>query len=174
MPNKVYNWPALKAEFMASDIDESYNFLKLKFGKSKASFVLSGVMSLRSRGWSAEKKAMRQRVYETQLKQIEKNTAKFSADLLTKVRHGLLKFVIQETEGRPIVNGENLATAWRLVRTEAGLPTSISKQETVDLTELEKAREELEKNYTKNDKKHNTKKGSRLKNISKPKPTAKP
>lgn len=140
MAKTKYDWAAIRVAFFESEYSDVSGFLEDKLGAYNAHTKKKTV------GWAIEKKAWLKEQSEQLLKDIANNRtkeAKKALDLIFSVVIDDIK-AIKERRRASVRSGETLGSLWRMVRTEAGLPSAITKQENIDLDELEEARQLLD------------------------------
>lgn len=138
MPAQKYDFAKLKVEYISAETWDVSTFFRDKFGK------FTSDMAKRSTGWRKEKKYWKDLAATKAIQCATKDEAEAMAKALTVVRKGIVRLAVQSAENVERINPLELDTTWRLVRIESGLPTTISKQENLDLNELEVARDELD------------------------------
>lgn len=132
-----YDWADLKAEFFISDYWEIKSFFEMKFKR------FTSYMSLRTKGWVKEKRVWKQGQMDRALKAIAHDRTKFAYGLMHKVLVALSQAVEQVNSGGR-VNTDKLNSIYRMVKTECGEPSNITKQEsTHDFGDLEGAQDSI-------------------------------
>lgn len=133
-PRKKYDWPAEKTAFFNS------HYLEVKSFFENTQGIYNAHICHKTAGWGMEKEAWRMEQSEKIIKKIGEDRANAARAALSKI----LKIAIDDVDlmERAGVSrtGEPITALWRLIRTEAGLPSSITKQENIDLNELDEAR----------------------------------
>lgn len=114
-----YDWPSLKQEFFLSEHVETSAFFRSKFGATPEE---SGQLSLKSRGWSEEKKKWKAEMAEMALAKFKEAQSTEVADALSD----LVRQVAVEVRGGNVRQYKAFKAFWEILRTEAGLPTKIT------------------------------------------------
>lgn len=156
-----YNWPDEKTEFFESDFTEIKAYFRFKYN------AYNPHIQRKTAGWTLEKKLWRKDQSDRLLAEIADNRVKVASRALNK----LLKIVVDDVDNleanRRTFTQEPASTLWRIIRTEAGLPSSITKQENIDLNELDDARRLLDEKLN-NEKKPISKPGKSVKGLPRP------
>lgn len=130
----THDWESLKTEFMAGPWLEVFPFVRQRLGNRGVR--LSGAQAKMTKGWSKEKvqrkQAMRTRILEAS----EKRQEKTLQQALELVRSEL----VRRSEGAGTLSIKEIDALWSILRTESGMPTTITKNENRnhDDTALEK------------------------------------
>lgn len=142
MPAKKHNWDALKAEYMLWDGYSVKEFLENKFG------TRTGQAATQATGWQDEKKERDRRVAERVMNEREEEEVKLYKKMLKHLMENRVATRIMAASDDELSAGD-MKIFWQMLKTELGLPTSISqthnlneevREDPNDLTE-----EELEK-----------------------------
>ncbi|TXH07882.1 MAG: hypothetical protein E6R04_11945 [Spirochaetes bacterium] len=133
-----YNWEALKAEFFLSDFLEVKGFFQSRFG------VYTSTINNRTTGWTVEKKAFTKSIAERAIKEGGEKRKEELKEALENIQDWF-KNKAKQTKG---LNPKGAAIVWKVLRVENELPTNINKTENtnIELQQLQKAREDLDKN----------------------------
>lgn len=135
MPTKKYDRPALKLEFMQSDIDEVQEFLRWKFGEKLA----KSNMKNKCKWWVKEKQEMKERIMSKALTSSINKQAKqleIPMDQLTLAKKNAVVKVIQQMMNKDL-DMQDLERTIKILRTEMWLPTSYAKNENTNLEKIE-------------------------------------
>lgn len=126
-----YDRQALKLEFFQSDIDEVQDFLKRKYGEKLA----SSSMKNKCKGWSKEKQEYKDKILQKALERRAKEEAKnleIPVDKLMKAKKAVIWLFMQKVEKEllqkePNINVKEFDKILKIIKTELGEPTNISK-----------------------------------------------
>ena len=122
-----YDWQALKLEFFQSDIDEVYNFLAGKFGENTVKWNLKNKV----KWWSKEKQEYKNRILEKALEKQAEEQAKeleIPIETLKKAKKKAIIKIINYLNKQ--LNPSEMEKVIRMIKTELGEPTTISKNDT--------------------------------------------
>lgn len=137
-PRGKYNWPLEKQLFLESDYIEVKAYFENIHG------VYNGNIVKNTNGWRADKIAWEKKQAEEVLKKIGQDRVRAASDALSEILRICIEDVKAIGHRRKTKSSEPLTSLWRTIRTEAGLPSSITKQENLDLNELDEARKLLD------------------------------
>lgn len=138
-----YDRQALKLEFFQSDIDEVYNFLAGKFGENTVKWNLKNKV----KGWSKEKQEYKNKILEKALEKRAKEEAKsleIPIDQLMKAKKAVISLFMnklnkvlaqQKTDENADFNVKEFEKILKVIKTELGEPTNISKTDATIKTE---------------------------------------
>lgn len=139
-----YDRQALKLEFFQSDIDEVYNFLAGKFGEKTVKWNLKNKV----KGWSKEKQEYKDKILQKALEKRAKEEAKsleIPIDQLMKAKKAVISLFMQkldktlkqqkETDWEASFNVKEFEKILKVIKTELGEPTNISKTDATIKTE---------------------------------------
>ena len=138
-----YDRQALKLEFFQSDIDEVYNFLAWKFGEKTVKWNLKNKV----KGWSKEKQEYKDKVLQKALEKRAKEEAKsleIPIDQLMKAKKAVISLFMnklnkvlaqQKTDENADFNVKEFEKILKVIKTELGEPTNISKTDATIKTE---------------------------------------
>lgn len=116
-----YDWVALKQEYMLSDELEVKAFIEAKLS------VWNGNCSKMTRGWVKEKQEYREDIMYKTLEQIKDAEAAKNRKALIKLYEELRRRIEGGKVGELIY--KELEAIWKILKTEIGEPTSITKTE---------------------------------------------
>lgn len=139
MPKQKYDFKQLKLEFFQSDIDEIKVFMETKYGQGKR----NGTMNRNTRWRSKEKQEWKSKVLEQVLERRAKEEAKnleIPVDKLMKAKKAVIWLFMQKVEKElqqkePNVNVKEFDKILKIIKTELGEPTNISKTDATIKTE---------------------------------------
>lgn len=118
---KKYDWVALKQEYFISDELEVKGFIRGKLG------VWNANTSKQTTGWSKEKQEYREDIMYKTLEQIKDSEAAKNRKALIKLYEELRRRIEGGKVGDLIY--KELEAIWKILKTEIGEPTSITKTE---------------------------------------------
>lgn len=142
--SQKYNWADLKNDFFLSDCVTVAAWIRKKFGKEK----LTGVMAKNTTGWAEQKQKWQKDICDRILRETaDEEVEQKKADLRNIL--GLMRASIEDAvKKKTKINPYQIETFWRMIRTENGLPTVISKNENKNQNTftdfLQKAKEDAE------------------------------
>lgn len=127
----TYDRQALKLEFFQSDIDEVKVFMETKYGQWK----WNGTMNRNTRGRSKEKQEYKDKILQKALERRAKEEAKnleIPVDKLMKAKKAVIWLFMQKVEKEllqkePNINVKEFDKILKIIKTELGEPTNISK-----------------------------------------------
>jgi len=140
---KKYDRQALKLEFFQSEIDEVFEFLKRKYGEKLA----KSSMKNKCKGWSKEKQEYKNKILEKALEKRAKEEAKsleIPIDQLMKAKKAVISLFMnklnkvlaqQKTDENADFNVKEFEKILKVIKTELGEPTNISKTDATIKTE---------------------------------------
>jgi len=138
-----YDRQALKLEFFQSEIDEVYNFLAWKFGEKAVKWNLKNKV----KGWSKEKQEYKDKILQKALEKRAKEEAKsleIPIDQLMKAKKAVISLFMnklnkvlaqQKTDENADFNVKEFEKILKVIKTELGEPTNISKTDATIKTE---------------------------------------
>lgn len=134
-----YDRQALKLEFFQSDIDEAFEFLKRKYGEKLA----KSSMKNKCKGWSKEKQEYKNKILEKALEKRAKEEAKsleIPIDQLMKAKKAVIWLFMQKLDKtlkdkEADFNVKEFEKILKVIKTELGEPTNISKTDATIKTE---------------------------------------
>lgn len=138
-----YDRQALKLEFFQSDIDEVFNFLAGKFGEKTVKWNLKNKV----KGWSKEKQEYKNKILEKALEKRAKEEAKsleIPIDQLMKAKKAVISLFMnklnkvlaqQKKDEDADFNVKEFEKILKVIKTELGEPTNISKTDATIKTE---------------------------------------
>lgn len=138
-----YDRQALKLEFFQSEIDEVYNFLAWKFGEKTVKWNLKNKV----KGWSKEKQEYKDKILQKALEKRAKEEAKsleIPIDQLLKAKKAVISLFMnklnkvlaqQKTDENADFNVKEFEKILKVIKTELGEPTNISKTDATIKTE---------------------------------------
>lgn len=141
----TYNRQALKLEFFQSDIDEIKVFMESKYGQWKRNWT----MNKNTRGWSKEKQGYKDKVLQQVLERRAKEEAKsleIPVDQLMKAKKAVIWLFMnklnktiekqkESKDGEANFNVKEFEKILKVIKTELGEPTNISKTDATIKTE---------------------------------------
>ena len=130
-----YDRPALKLEFMQSEIDEVQEFLRWKFGEKLA----KSNMKNKCKWWTKEKQEMKEKILIKATQNVITKQAKeleIPMEQLTIAKKNAVVKVIQKMMNTDL-DMSDLERSIKILRTEMGLPTTYSKNENMNLEKIE-------------------------------------
>lgn len=130
-----YDRPALKLEFMQSDIDEVQEFLRWKFGEKLA----KSNMKNKCKWWTKEKQEMKEKILIKATQNVITKQAKeleIPMEQLTIAKKNAVVKVIQKMMNTDL-DMSDLERSIKILRTEMWLPTTYSKNENMNLEKIE-------------------------------------
>lgn len=140
---KKYDRQALKLEFFQSDTDEVQDFLRWKFGEKLA----KSNMKNKCKGWSKEKQEYKDKILQKALEKRAKEEAKsleIPIDQLMKAKKAVISLFMnklnkvlaqQKTDENADFNVKEFEKILKVIKTELGEPTNISKTDATIKTE---------------------------------------
>lgn len=139
MPKQKHDYKQLKLEFFQSDIDEIKVFIESKFGQWKRSWNFNK----NTRWWSKEKQAYKDRILQKALDRKAKEEAKsleIPTDQLMKAKKAVIWLFMQKLEKtlkdkEADFNVKEFEKILKVIKTELGEPTNISKTDATIKTE---------------------------------------
>lgn len=130
-----YDRPALKLEFMQSEIDEVQEFLRWKFGEKLA----KSNMKNKCKWWTKEKQEMKEKILIKATQNVITKQAKeleIPMEQLTIAKKNAVVKVIQKMMNTDL-DMSDLERSIKILRTEMWLPTTYSKNENMNLEKIE-------------------------------------
>lgn len=135
----TYDRQALKLEFFQSDIDEVKVFMETKYGQWKRNWT----MNKNTRGRSKEKQEYKDKILQQVLERRAKEEAKnleIPVDKLMKAKKAVIWLFMQKVEKKlsqkePNINVKEFDKILKIIKTELGEPTNISKTDATIKTE---------------------------------------
>lgn len=129
-----YDRQALKLEFFQSDIDEVYDFLKWKYGDKLA----KSSMKNKCKGWGKEKQEYKDKILQKALDKKAKEEAEsleIPVDQLMRAKKAVLGLFMKKLNTAIQNKDENINVKeyekiLKVIKTELGEPTTISKNDT--------------------------------------------
>ena len=129
-----YDRQALKLEFFQSDIDEVNVFLRWKYGESMVKHNLKNKV----KGWSKEKQEYKDKILQKALEKKAKEEAEsleIPVDQLMRAKKAVLGLFMQKLNTAIKNKDENINVKeyekiLKVIKTELGEPTTISKNDT--------------------------------------------
>lgn len=124
-----YDRPALKLEFINSDIDEVQEFLRWKFGEKLA----RSNMKNKCKGWSKEKQELKNRILEKALERKAKEEANNLEIPITQLKQAkktviwLVMRKLKEAIDWGDITVKEQEKILKMIKTELWEPTNISK-----------------------------------------------
>ena len=138
-----YDRQALKLEFFQSDIDEVFNFLAGKFGEKTVKWNLKNKV----KGWSKEKQEYKNKILQKALERRAKeeaNSLEIPIDQLMKAKKAVISLFMnklnkvlnqQKKDEDADFNVKEFEKILKVIKTELGEPTNISKTDATIKTE---------------------------------------
>jgi len=132
---KKYDWAEIKLEYFQSEIDVVDDFLKRKFGEKLARSSLKN----KTKWWSKEKQAYKQKIIEKALKKSAEKKAKeleVPIEALQLWKKNALVWIMNDLTKKSDKLSISDKVKWlNALKTELWEPTAVSKNENINKTE---------------------------------------
>lgn len=124
-----YNWPLLKTEYLAGDIQDAREFLRQRLGISEKK-LLSTAITRMTKGWAKDWKENQTQIAKAALERSNKSREKRLAEGLDSMRdffERVAEFLTNTKGFHMMMRVDAAEKVWKILRVENGLPATISK-----------------------------------------------
>lgn len=122
---RKYNWPELKAKFMASSYKEAGVFIKEEVG------TFNGTIAKNIKGWTHEKELKEKEAFDIEEARMRQAKAEDIIKAYSNLIEGI-KMHVKDVEAIKKLSVGDILILWKILRTENGLPIQIVRNLNTD------------------------------------------